>query len=123
MSTSTPRRTPARTSSDGQQRTAADAQAEAYWTKYFGPYGKQLVGKVPHRIKAAVAREINLAPADILVVPMGAGPSSTARGHIIEGAFRALTAQGASDRIFRAELDADANVTRLSIVSASGGAA
>lgn len=100
------------------QHVAADAGAEAYWTKYFKPvgdYGKQWVKDIPRRVKAEVAKLAGVEAKDVLAVPVGHRHVSGAR-FVVEGTARVLTASGPADRIWRAELNlADGSVGTLEL--------
>ena len=105
------------------QKKSVDQTAEEYWITYFGPYGKQFVGKVPRRVAQAIAQRVRTASKFVLkkaqIGALGFSETSTG-GLLFEGVFRGT---GLSDGrpmtktcVFSAEFTPDGEFRDLQIV-------
>ena len=97
-------------------KVALDSVATDYWTKYFGPYGRQWVRDIPKKVKAHVAGLNKSAAAEIAddrAYPVRAiAHTINDDGVTLEGAVRTAD----RDLLFRCEFSHDGQVRSFETV-------
>lgn len=103
------------------EKTAVDSATEAYYSKYFGPYGKLLTKDIPHRIKIAVSQRLEAKAENVLALPTGISQSGSLLK--VEGTYRNLAPNGAQDGLWSAEVEvATGRVASVSTLAAPASA-